>query len=134
MSAAVGGSGDSEAMTSLPPSLNDVSVEYLAALLASGIELASPDGLVSMDPEGGYVRIGFMIVLDDGDIVAVPCEDASAMQIAELCRQAEVVKLDGPTGSQWTRLRHLAGWESSILEPVYGVCGSTPRCAHARLP
>lgn len=133
MNGAPGGSDNGEAVTSLSVPLNDASVGFIAALAASGIDVAEPLGWVTLDPGSRHVRIGFIVALDDGDVVVVPCVDATAVQIGEICRQAEDVKLDGPTGSQWTRLRNLEGWESAILEPVYGA-PPTPQCPHAPLP
>ena len=106
---------DREVITSLPATLNDISVSYIASLAEIGIELVAY-GSVTIDPEPRYARIGFVRLTDDGGAVAAHCVDATALQIAELCRQAEIALLDGPIGPLWRRLR--SGWECSILEPV----------------
>ncbi|MEV0247899.1 hypothetical protein AB0H76_15005 [Nocardia sp. NPDC050712] len=111
------GSSDRELVTSLPPSLNDVSVGFVAAMAEAGIEVAAPLGRVTAERECRYFRVGFVMVLDAGGVVAVPCEDATALQISEILRQAEVARLDGPKGPRWMRVPG-EGWACSILEPA----------------
>lgn len=115
-------------VSSLPPTLNDVSVSFVAAMAELGIELTA-HGRVTVDHGSNLARIGFVALLDVGGAVAAHCADATALQISEICRQAELALLDGPIGPQWRKIR--AGWECSILEPSFDATLPSPRSWHA---
>lgn len=117
MSAALPDPEDREAVTALTPALEDVSVDFVAGLAEVDIDLCGPQGWVSVDPGCRYARIGFVVVWDDGEVSAVACVNATAVQVGEVCRQGEWAKLNGPTGPRWRRIPD-RGWELSIREPI----------------
>lgn len=107
--------------------LNDVGADHVSALADMRVYLVAPEGYVTAERDCRYARIGFMVYLDDGRLIAVPCVDATALQVAEVARQADDVKINGGlAGPRWTRIRN--GWECSILEPVARTPLPIPRC------
>lgn len=82
-----------------------------------GIEVGSAQSGVALDASGRYMRIGFVAIYDDGLIEAVSYLGATAPQIGEIIRQAELASITGPVGRHWQRING-QGWETAILEPA----------------
>jgi hypothetical protein len=82
-----------------------------------GIEFASAPESVALDASGLYLRIGFVVIYDGGPVEAVSYFGATAPQIGEIIRQAELACMNGPAESQWRRVND-QGWEAVVLEPV----------------
>lgn len=123
-----GATGDRGIVTALSEPLNDVGVNYVAALADIGVVAGPPNGYVTPERGSRYARIGFVIWFDSGVVVAAHCVDATAPQVLSVFQQAQIAKRDGVDGPQWNRVQ--SGWECSILEPVAGTPPRTPRCSH----
>ena len=92
---------------------------HTAALGAIGVEMIEPAGFGGVDDSGRMFEIGVVFVADEGVTYAVPCSDATAVQMFEVLRQAEIAHLGGPVGPSWSRID--GGWIATVLEPIAGV-------------
>ena len=114
--------GNTSEGSALSEPLNDVTVDYVTAFAEVDVEIADPDGYVTVDMACTYAEIGYIAVWDTGGVTAVPAINASAEQVGEIVRQAELALLDGVTDDPWWRRIPDLGWQCVILEPV---CGET---------
>lgn len=99
------------------PVLTEV-FRYIAALRDLRIEVVGASAKVALSPDRGFVGIGFVLIYDSGLIQAAAYIGATASQIGEIIRQAELARVNGPVGEQWRRIAD-QGWEATVLEPVY---------------